>query len=124
MNAGRVVSWIKSKLPLVTTHICFIGYTPEEGLAADIKSCAKRVEIDGQKVKNMANYTELRSFSSHCDYKGLLDFYSSLQCNRLLLVHGNQDDKVEFAKVLQDKFVKQGQSTRVSAVQQGDKIFF
>ena len=124
MNAGRVVSWIKSKLPLITTHICFIGYTPEEGLAADIKSCAKRVEIDGQKVKNMANYTELRSFSSHCDYKGLLDFYSSLQCNRLLLVHGNQDDKVEFAKVLQDKFVKQGQSTRVSAVQQGDKIFF
>ena len=72
----------------------------------------------------MANYTELRSFSSHCDYKGLLDFYSSLQCNRLLLVHGKQKDKVEFAKVLQDKFVKQGQSTRVSAVQQGDKIFF
>lgn len=124
MGAGRVLSWVKEKLPLTSTHICFIGYTPEEGLAADIKANKKFVKIEDEDVRNMANYTELRSFSSHCDYCGLLDFYSSLQCNKLALVHGNQDDKVKFAKVLQDKFVEQGKSTRVLAVQQGDKIYF
>mgnify|MGYP003405598747 CR=1 FL=1 len=85
---------------------------------------AKFVKIEDEDVRNMANYTELRSFSSHCDYRGLLDFYSSLQCNKLALVHGNQDDKIKFAKVLQDKFVEQGKSTRVLAVQQGTKIYF
>lgn len=124
LTGGRVLSWIKSKIALPTTHICFIGYTPEEGLAADIKSTKRYIKVDDENVANRANYTELRSFSSHCDYNGLMEFYSSLQCNKLALVHGNQDDKVNFAKALQDKFVSQGKSTRVLAVQQGDKIYF
>lgn len=120
---GRIVSWLKSSLPKPDTHVIFIGYCPETGVAADIKSTQKEIKIDKEVVANNANYTELRSFSSHENYWGLLDTYSSLNCDRLYLVHGNQENKVEFAKVLQDKIAEQNKSYRVVAAQSDQRIY-
>ena len=123
-NAGRVVSWLKSSIGDSKNHLLFIGYCPAEGIAADIKSNNKEIVIDGETIQNRCNYTELRSFSSHCDYYGMLDFYSSLEFDKLCLVHGDFENKVEFANTLQDKLGKQGKSSRVVAIQQDTKIYF
>lgn len=122
-TAGRVVSWLKCSISDPNTHLLFIGYCPSEGLAADIKSNNKEITIEGETIQNNCNYTELRSFSSHCDYYGLLDFYSSLDCDKLCLVHGDAKNKVEFAHVLQDKLASQGKSSRVIAVNMDTKIY-
>ena len=122
-NAGRVVSWLKNSIERTDTHLLFIGYCPNEGLAAEIKSNKKEITIEGETIQNKCNYTELRSFSSHCDYYGLLDFYSSLTCDCLCLVHGEMNGKVEFAKTLKDKLASNGKSARVIAVNADTKIY-
>lgn len=126
MKSGRILGWLKAKLCDKTAHILFCGYTPkeEDSLASQIKSNKPWVQIDGEWVENFANYTELRSFSSHANYYELLDFYSLLKTNKLCLVHGDMTNKIAFSDVLQEKFVEQGLSTRVSAVQISDKIYF
>ena len=122
-NAGRVVSWLKDSVSRVDAHLLFIGYCPSEGVAADIKSNKKEIVVDGQILQNVCNYTELRSFSSHSDYYGLIDFYTSLDCDKLCLVHGDNKYKVSFAHTLQDALVNKSKSTRVVAVDSSSKIF-
>lgn len=126
LTGGRVLSWLKAKLPEPDTHLMFVGYVPtdEDTVASDIKTGKAFIEIDGETVEDNCNYTELRSFSSHANYYELLDFYSLLKTNKLCLVHGDMTNKIAFSDVLQEKFVEQGLSTRVSAVQIGDKIYF
>ena len=82
------------------------------------------VNIDGVNVANKANITELRSFSSHASYDELIDYLTN-QCrfNKLCLVHGNYENKVEFANTLQDGLIKQGKSSRVVCTQQDQRIF-
>ena len=82
------------------------------------------VNIDGVNVANKANITELRSFSSHASYEELIDYLTN-QCrfNKICLVHGNYENKVEFANTLQDELIKQGKSSRVICTQQDQRIF-
>ena len=122
-NAGRIVSWLKASVGNPKTHLLFIGYCPAEGIAADIKSNNREITIDGETIPNRCNYTELKSFSSHCSYYGMLDFYGSLEFDKLCLVHGESKNKVEFAHVLQDKLASQGKSSRVIAVSSASKIY-
>lgn len=124
LNGGRVVAHLKTVLPDRHNHIVFIGYAGENNLASQIKSNQKEVVIDGEVVKNLANITELRSFSSHANYDELIDYYTNqTRFNKLCLVHGNYNDKVEFSKVLQNKLYNQGKSAKVVCVNEGTKIY-
>lgn len=121
---GRIMSHLKTALPDSHNHILFCGFAGENGLASQIKSNMPEVNIDGMNVANKANITELRSFSSHASYEELIDYLTN-QCrfNKLCLVHGNYENKVEFANTLQDELIKQGKSSRVVCTQQDQRIF-
>ena len=75
-------------------------------------------------VENNANITELVSFSSHASREDLTEYYTErLRFNKLLLVHGEYENKVTFAKELQDKLASNGKSARVIAVNADTKIY-
>ena len=116
---------LKTVLPDRNNHIIFIGYAGENNLASQIKSGQKEVVIDGENIINAANITELRSFSSHASYEELTEYYTArCRYNKLALVHGNFEDKVEFAHYLQNIISNDGKSARVVAVNQDQKIYF
>ena len=119
------MSHLKTALPDSRNHILFCGFAGENGLAAQIKSNMPEVNIDGVNIANKANITELRSFSSHASYDELIDYLAN-QCrfNKLCLVHGNYENKVEFSHTLQNNLIKQGKSSRVVAVNADSKIYF
>ena len=97
---------LKTVLPDRNNHIIFIGYA-------------------GENIINAANITELRSFSSHASYEELIEYYTErCRYNKLALVHGNFEDKVEFAHYLQNIISNDGKSARVVAVNQDQKIYF
>lgn len=125
LQGGRVMNHLKTVLPDRNNHIIFIGYAGENNLASQIKSGQKEVVIDGENIINAANITELRSFSSHASYEELTEYYT-VRCryNKLALVHGNFEDKVEFAHYLQNIISNEGKSARVVAVNQDQKIYF
>ena len=121
MSGGRVVSHLTTFLPNPNNSICFIGYSGDNTLASKIKADEPFVEVNGAVIENKAKIVDLRSWSSHASYEELMDYLTTLRYNKVCLVHGNMEGKVEFAKALKEKLVEQGKSSRVVVVNQDTK---
>ena len=122
---GRSVVWVKNLLPSENNHICFCGYSAAGSLAAKIKEGSSKnptLQVEGRNVPNRAKITSLFSFSSHACRAELMDYYSSLRYGRLCLVHGDQDDKLEFGTELKEKLLDAGISSPVIAAFTGYEI--
>lgn len=116
LSGGRARFWCKECLPNKDDYIIFTGYSTPESPAGQIKSGKiKELKLDGVNIKVKAKSASLNSLSSHCDYQELLDYYSTLRYNKLYLVHGNQEDKVQFANDLRVKLAKQNKTCKVIA---------
>ncbi len=122
LGGGRVLSHLTTILPNPNNTICFVGFSGENNLAAKIKSNEPFVEVNGAVIENKAKIVDLRSWSSHASYEELMHYLSTLRYNKICLVHGNMEGKVEFAKVLKEKLVEQGNSSRVVVVNQDTKV--
>ena len=123
LNGGRVLNHLTTVLPSQNNTIMFIGYAGENNLASKIKANEPVVEVNGVLVENKAKIVELRSFSSHASYEELMDYYTEIPYNKICLVHGEMNGKVEFAKTLKDKLASNGKSARVIAVNADTKIY-
>lgn len=123
LTGGRVLSHLTTVLPNENNTIMFIGYAGENNLASKIKANEPVVEINGVQVENKAKIVELRSFSSHASYEELMAYYTEIPYNKICLVHGEMDGKVEFAKSLKEKLAFNGKSSRVIAVNADTKIY-
>ena len=123
LNGGRVLSHLTTVLPKQNNTIMFIGYAGENNLASKIKANEPVVEVNGVLVENKAKIVELRSFSSHASYEELMDYYTDIPYNKICLVHGEMNGKVEFAKTLKNKLASNGKSARVIAVNADTKIY-
>ena len=123
LNGGRVLNHLTTVLPNENNTIMFIGYAGENNLASKIKTNEPIVEVNGVLVENKAKIVELRSFSSHASYEELMDYYTEIPYNKICLVHGEMNGKVEFAKALKDKLASNGKSARVIAVNADTKIY-
>ena len=122
LAGGRVLSHLTTILPNSNNTIVFVGFSGENNLAAKIKSNEPFVEVNGAVVENKAKIVDLRSWSSHASYEELMDYLTTLRYNKVCLVHGNMDGKVEFAKTLKEKLVEQGKSSRVVVVNQDTRV--
>ena len=123
LNGGRVLSHLTTVLPNGNNTIMFIGYAGEQNLASRIKANEPFVEVNGAVIENKAKIVELRSFSSHASYEELMDYYTEIPYNKICLVHGEMNGKVEFAKTLKNKLASNGKSARVIAVNADTKIY-
>ena len=123
LNGGRVLSHLTTVLPNGNNTIMFIGYAGEQNLASRIKANEPFVEVNSVVIENKAKIVELRSFSSHASYEELMAYYTEIPYNKICLVHGEMNGKVEFAKTLKNKLASNGKSARVIAVNADTKIY-
>ena len=77
------------------------------------------IKLGGKKVPNMCNVVDLHSFTSHAQRDSLLQYYSSVDCEKVLLVHGDMDGKVEFAADLEEAISKNNKTSKVVCVNKG-----
>lgn len=123
LTQGRSTNWAARLLPNRQDHIMFCGFSTEGSLAAKIKEGKhKTLRIDGKPVANRCGITSLNSFSSHMQNTGLLGYYSSMNCEKIALVHGDYESKVEFAKILEGEIEKNNRSSRVVCVNKSTEI--
>lgn len=117
LTAGRSVKWVQSVLPNPNDCILFIGYSATNTLAYKIKnsSDARSITINGKAVANKCQICDLHSFSSHMQHDDLLDYYSSINCEKIYLVHSDQDSKLDFKTELEEKIREKGHTTKVIA---------
>lgn len=112
---GRSVAWLKKLLPDGLNHIVFCGYSGDETLASRVKEGKenKTIIIEKENIPNNANTTTLHSFSSHACHQELLDYYTSVEYNKLYLIHSNFNDKVLFCQELQEELSKKNRTSKV-----------
>lgn len=123
LQAGHSVYILKKLLPSSKNSIIFCGYSTPDSLAGKIKAGKqKTVNIEGKPIRNSANIINLHSFSSHMQYDDLLNYYSSGNFEKVCLVHGDFDDKIEFAKKLQDEISRKNKTSKVVVVNKNTSI--
>jgi len=120
---GRSTGWACSMLPKVKDRIVFCGFSAEGSIGAIIKEGKqKTITISGKKCANKCQVTNLMSFSSHAQRDTLLDYYSSVQCEKIILVHGEMSGKLDFAKELQEKIFNNDNTGKVVVAQRGYEL--
>jgi metallo-beta-lactamase family protein len=123
MVRGRSTGWAHSMLPHIHDRIIFCGFAAENSLAAIIKEGKqKTITISGHRVRNKCQVTDLHSFSSHMQRDSLLKTYGATECEKIILVHGEMNGKIEFAKELQEEVSKNNNTGKVVVANKGYNI--
>lgn len=122
--AGRSVKWVQSILPNENDCILFVGYAGQDTLAGHIKNGInkKTISINGKPYKNKAQLVDLHSYSSHMQRNDLINYYTSLNCEKIFLVHGDEQARLELKEDLEKALADCCKSTRVIIVNKGTKI--
>lgn len=110
---GRVKYHIKSLVGNQNATILFTGYSTEGSLSWHLKQRKEIVMICGEEYSVKCGIECLNSLSSHIPYFMMLEYYSSIHCNKLILHHGNMDGKRELKKDLDDLFAQKYLTTKV-----------
>lgn len=124
LTAGRSVRWVQSILPNENDCIMFVGFAGIDTLAGKIKngSSQKTITINGKPYKNKCNLISLNSFSSHMQHEDLVNYYKCINCEKIYLLHGDNQARIELKEDLEKAFEDCCKSTRVSIVNKGMKI--
>ena len=124
LTAGRSVKWIQSILPNENDCCLFIGYAGIDTLAGKIKhgTDKKTININGKPYKNKCKLVDLHSYSSHIQHDDLVKYYKSINCEKIYLVHGDEQARLELKEDLEDALADCCKSTRVIIVNKGTKI--
>lgn len=111
---GRSVGWIANMLSHAKDRIIFCGFAADHSLASIIKEGKqKTITVSGKRIKNKCQITDLHSFSSHMQRDSLLKTYGATQCEKIILVHGEMNGKIGFAKDLQEEISKNNNTSKV-----------
>lgn len=127
MVGGYSVYLAEKLLPSAKNLIAFCGYSSPTSLAGKIKQKkTKTININGKPVPSRCNVVNLQSFSSHIQHDELLKYLShgfgQSSYGKIALVHGDFDDKVVFAKELQEELAKKGKTDKVIIVNKSTEV--
>lgn len=104
-EAGRIRHHLRHHLWDPKSSIVFVGYQAVGTLGRALIEGKKDVNIFGEQIHVQAEIYNLEGFSGHADQKGLLDWLSGFEKKpeQLFLVHGEEEAKLTFAKLVHDK---------------------
>lgn len=113
-NVGRVRYHLKSLIPNPNATVLFVGFSTQGSLASLLKdSKTKTVMIDGKEYKCRCASYSLKSMSGHAPFDQLIDYYTSINCNKIILHHGSQMAKDNLAKELRKRLEQKCKTARV-----------
>jgi metallo-beta-lactamase family protein len=122
LHKGRSIQYLKEYISDSKNHVLFVGYSPPNSIASKIKLGQKNITIEGESYKNRCSITILNSFSSHIQRDELLNYLKNITTDKICLVHGSMDGKLEFKESLEAELLKLNKTTRVIAVNKGTAI--
>lgn len=124
LTHGRSRAYTKAMLGDANNVIVFCGFSVDNSLASIIKEGkVKSIKLGGKRIANKCRVVDLHSFTSHAQRDELLNYYSDVDCEKVLLVHGETDGKLEFAADLEKEVSKKNKTSKVICVNQGFELF-
>ena len=123
INRGRSAGWACSMLPRTNDRIVFCGYSAEGSIGAIIKEGKqKTITISGKKCPNKCQVTNLTTFTSHIQRDSLLDYLGKVNAQKIVLVHGDMDGRLDFLGHLKYRLSENNLTTRAVVAQKGYEI--
>lgn len=124
ITAGRSVYWSKSVIQRANDCFLICGFCAPGTLGSKIRDdkTNKTISICGKSYPNRAAIVNLTSFSSHMQHQDLVNYYSSIHCDKILLVHGEEDAKLALKKDVEEAIHKNMRTTKVVAVNKSTKL--
>lgn len=122
LQAGRSLEYTKHLISDPSNTIVLMGYCAEGTLGRQLQNGVKQVDIMGVSYDVNCRVETLHSFSSHMQRADLLDYYSNVNCNKLILTHGSQKAKLELKDDLEKEFYKKCKNTKVLISEKGLEI--
>lgn len=114
---GRVLSYLHEYLSDENSMIIFSGFIGLDNsyLSYRIKNYKdnKIIKISGDPVENNIDCVSLTSFSSHANRKDLIEYCSSLNTDKLVLVHGSVEAKNSLKADLKEAISKKNKTFKV-----------
>ena len=104
-EAGRIRHHLKHNLWNPKSSVIFVGYQAEGTLGKLLVEGAKDIVLFGEEIHVNAEIYNLEGFSGHADQNGLFSWAAGFQKKpkQVFLVHGEEDSKKDFGKLLHDK---------------------
>ena len=122
-NLGRSHNYIERCVSQPQNSIIFCGYAPENSIAGKLKQKNSTITINKIRHKIRANIYTLETFSSHMQKVELLDYYSSLKCNTLVLLHGSEEAKQSLVRDLIPLLENKNKNTKVVAAVKNQQFY-
>lgn len=114
---GRVLGYLREYLKDERNMIIFSGYVGNDPsyLSYRIKNFDdnKTININKTPIQNRADCITLSTFSSHANRNDLIEIGSELNCEKLVLVHGSEQAKLDLQLSLRDAISKKNKTHRV-----------
>jgi len=124
LQSGRSVQWAQNIIPYENDCILFCGYCGVDTLGWRIKHAKsqKTIKINNKVVKNRCQIVELFSFSSHMQHNELLNYYKNIQADKIYLLHGDKESRIELKEELEKELRNMCKSTKVCVVNKSTVI--
>lgn len=104
-EAGRIRHHLKHNLWDKKNSIVFVGYQAVGTLGRALIEGTDKVTLFGEDIKVNAEIHNLEGFSGHADQNGLFSWIAHFKAppKQVFLVHGEEESKEEFAKLILEK---------------------
>ena len=113
-QVGRIRHHLKKCIPDSNATVLFVGFSTEGSLASLLKdNKRKSVTIDQKEyICRCASYS-LKSMSGHAPFNQLVEDYTAVNCQKIILHHGSKKAKETLKKALEKELEEQCKTTRV-----------
>lgn len=114
---GRIVGYLKKYIKDINSMIIFSGYVGDNPsyLSYRIKNYRdnKFIKINGEQLPNKVDCITLSTFSSHANCNDLVRYGSSLNTNKVVLVHGSKEAKKCLSSKMKEAISKNDKTYKV-----------
>lgn len=113
-TCGRIRHHLKKAIPDPNSTILFCGYASPDSLGGVLRDPKRKsITIDQKEYPCRCSVYNLKSLSGHAMFETLLSYYSSIECQKIILHHGDKEQKEMLATTLKKELEKECKSTRV-----------
>ena len=100
---GRILHHLKHGVENDRNLVLLVGYQAVNTLGRRFQNGEKKVRIFGDEFAVKAEIQTLHSFSAHADRLELFRYVKDAHPKKVFLVHGEQDQRESFARLLRDQ---------------------
>lgn len=113
-QVGRIRHHLKKCVSDPNTTILFVGYSTDGSLASLLKdNKCKSITIDQKVYPCRCSSYSLKSMSGHAPFNQLVENYSNINCQKLILHHGSKLAKETLKEALDKEYMRNCKTTRV-----------